>query len=135
MTTDELIAEKLAALAPPARLAVIRMLVRAGPAGSPAGKLGEPLNIAANAMTFHLQKLAHVGLITSRRQGQFIIYSAVFSDLLELSDNLVGACCADTSEKCGPKCPSTSYGSDGILSTDNANGDDLIIKERGIQNE
>jgi ArsR family transcriptional regulator len=108
------------------------MLVRAGPAGSPAGKLGEPLKIAPNAMTFHLQKLAHVGLITSRRQGQWIIYSAVFSDLLELSDNLVGACCANTFEKCGPTCPSTSYGSDGILSIDNANGEDLIIKERGI---
>lgn len=135
MTTNELIAKKLTALAHPARLAIIRMLVRAGPAGLPAGKLGEPLNVAANAMTFHLQKLAHCGLVTSRRQGQCIVYSAVFSDLLELADNLVGACCADTSEKCSPKCPSTSCGSDGIGSTDNADSDDFTTKEKGARNE
>jgi ArsR family transcriptional regulator len=107
MTSDELMARKLAALAHPARLAIIRMLVRSGPAGLSAGKLGEPLNIAANALTFHLQKLAHVELVTSQRQGQFIVYSTVFSNLLGLMDSLVGACCADTSEKCDPVCPTT----------------------------
>jgi DNA-binding transcriptional ArsR family regulator len=106
MTDDERIAKKLAALAHPARLAIIRMLVKAGPVGLPAGKLGEALCIAANGMTFHLQKLSHAGLITYRREGQFIMYSAVFSDLLALTDSLVGACCADTSKKCSPACPS-----------------------------
>lgn len=102
---DDLNAKKLGALAHPTRLAIVRMLVRAGPAGLPAGKLGKPLDIAPNAMTFHLQKLAHVGLVRSRREGQFVIYSAAFTDLLDLVDNLVGACCADTPEKCGPRCP------------------------------
>ncbi len=114
MTPDELTAKKLAALAHPARLAMIRMLVRSGPDGLSAGKLGEPLNIAANALTFHLQKLAHVGLVTSRRQGQFIVYSTVFSNLLDLVDSLVGACCADTSEKCDPMCPTTELASANI---------------------
>ncbi len=114
MTPDELTAKKLAALAHPARLAIIRMLVRSGPAGLAAGKLGKPLNIPANALTFHLQKLAQFGLVNSQRQGQFIVYSAVFSDLLGLMDNLVGACCADSSEKCDPKCPSTESELDDI---------------------
>ncbi len=114
MTPDELIAKRLAALGHPARLAIIRMLVRSGPAGLAAGKLGEPLNIPANALTFHLQKLAQFGLVTSHRQGQFIIYSAVFSDLLDLVDSLVGACCADTSEKCDPMCPTTELASANI---------------------
>ncbi len=117
MTPDELTAKKLAALGHPARLAIIRMLVRSGPAGLAAGKLGKTLNIPANALTFHLQKLAQFGLVDSQRQGQFIVYSAVFSDLLGLVDNLVGACCADTSEKCDPKCPSTESGLDDIGST------------------
>ena len=117
MTLDELTAKKLAALAHPARLAIIRMLVRSGPAGLAAGKLGKSLNIPANALTFHLQKLAQFGLVNSQRQGQFIVYSAVFSALLGLVDNLVGACCADTSEKCDPKCPSTESGSDDIEAT------------------
>ncbi len=114
MKSDDLTASKLAALAHPARLAVIRLLVRAGPAGLPAGQLGESLHIAANALTFHLQKLAHAGLITSQRRGQFIVYTAVFPDLLELANNLVGACCADTAEKCSPACPSIGCKSDGI---------------------
>ena len=117
MTPDELTAKKLAALAHPARLAIIRMLVRSGPAGLAAGKLGKPLNIPANALTFHLQKLAQFGLVNSQREGQFIVYSAAFSDLLDLMDNLVGACCADTSDKCGPECPSTEPGIDDIGST------------------
>lgn len=110
MSEDAVIAKKLSALAHPARLAIVRMLVRIGPKGLPAGKLGEPLGIAANALTFHLQKLAHVGMVSSRRDGQFVIYSAVFDELLNLVDHLMGACCADTPEKCGPRCPPESRG-------------------------
>ena len=72
------------------------------------------MNIAANALTFHLQKLANVDLVSSQRQGQFIIYSAVFSNLLELADDLVGACCADSYEKCDPSCPTTGFGPSNI---------------------
>ncbi|MDE2466445.1 MAG: helix-turn-helix transcriptional regulator, partial [Alphaproteobacteria bacterium] len=90
---EDLITERLGALAHPSRFAIVRLLVRAGPAGLPAGKLGETLGIAANAMTFHLQKLSRVGLLGTRRAGQFIIYSAVFPELRELADQLVGACC------------------------------------------
>jgi len=133
MLSDDLTVKKLAALAHPARLAIIRMLVRVGPAGLSAGKLGEPLHIAANALTFHLQKLAQAGLITSRRQGQFIVYSAVFPDLLELTNNLVGACCADTAEKCSPICPSIGREPDGSEVADNA--DNPVTKEKGVQNE
>lgn len=93
-------------MAHPVRLAIVRRLVKAGPKGMPAGRLGEPLGVASNALTFHLQKLAHVGLVTSRRNGQFIIYTAEFGALLDLTEHLVGACCADSPEKCGPRCTS-----------------------------
>lgn len=106
MKQDELIAEELSAMAHPARLAIVRMLVKAGPKGLPAGQLGKPLGIASNALTFHLQKLANVGLVQSQRSGQFIIYTAIFEALLDLSDYLVGACCAASTEKCGPRCAS-----------------------------
>lgn len=103
---DELIAKKLSAMAHPVRLAIVRRLVKAGPEGVPAGQLGEPLGVASNALTFHLQKLAHVGLVTSRRSGQFILYAAEFGALLDLTDHLVGACCAESAEKCAPSCTS-----------------------------
>ncbi len=112
MIADDLIARKLAVLGHPIRLAMIRLLVRAGPTGLAAGRLGKQLNTAPNALTFHLQKLVHAGLITSRRQGQFVIYSAVFSDLLGLAEALVGACCANSPDKCGPKCPSKDSDTD-----------------------
>lgn len=107
MLKDEVLVQKLAALAHPARLAIVRMLVKSGPDGMPAGQLGEPLGIASNALTFHLQKLAHVGLVTSRRRGKFVLYTAGFDALLDLTDHLVGTCCADSSEKCGDRCTSS----------------------------
>lgn len=102
---DELVAQKLSAMAHPVRLAIVRMLAKAGPGGLPAGQLGKPLGVASNALTFHLQKLAHVDLVRSRRSGQFVIYAAAFDELLNLTSYLVGACCADSPDKCGPRCP------------------------------
>lgn len=125
MMKDELVAEKLSAMAHPVRLAIVRMLVKAGPNGMPAGQLGEPLGVASNALTFHLQKLAHVGLVSSRRNGQFIIYTAQFDALLDLTDHLVGACCADSPEKCGPRC--TSAGP--------VSAPDILISEGGKQHD
>ena len=105
MVQDERVTQQLSALAHPVRLAIVRMLVKAGPQGLPAGQLGKPLGVASNALTFHLQKLAHVGLVSARRSGQFVIYAALFDELLNLTSYLVGACCADSPEKCGPQYP------------------------------
>ncbi|WP_260293876.1 ArsR/SmtB family transcription factor [Sedimenticola hydrogenitrophicus] len=107
MSQDELIAKKLSAMAHPARLAIVHMLVKAGPQGVSASQLGGPLDIAANALTFHLQKLAHAGLVESRRSGRFVIYTAAFDELLNLTNYLVGSCCVDSAEKCGPRCPTS----------------------------
>ena len=104
MTKDKDLAKRLAGLGHPVRLAIIRLLVRAGPQGLAAGHLSSQLDTAPNALTFHLQKLEHAGLVTSHRKGQFIIYSAAFHELTELADSLVGACCADSTNKCGPRC-------------------------------
>lgn len=125
MMKDELIVQRLSAMAHPVRLAIVRMLVKAGPEGMPAGRLGEPLGVASNALTFHLQKLANVGLVTSRRSGQFIIYTAQFDTLLDLTDHLVGACCADSPEKCGPRCTSAGQ----------VSASDALISEGGKQHD
>lgn len=102
---DAIAARKLTALAHPIRLAAIRQLAAAGPAGLAAGRLAERLDVAPNALTFHLQKLGAAGLVESRREGQFVYYRAVFDALLALTDHLVGACCSETEESCGPRCP------------------------------
>ncbi|GAA0560014.1 ArsR/SmtB family transcription factor [Halomonas salifodinae] len=105
--SDDIVASKLAALAHPVRLATIRQLAAAGPAGLAAGKLAERLDVAPNALTFHLQKLAAVGLVESRREGQFVYYRAVFDTLLALTEHLVGACCCEAEDSCGPSCPTS----------------------------
>lgn len=104
--SNHIAAKKLAALGHPLRLAAIRQLAAAGPAGLAAGKLAERLDTAPSALTFHLQKLAVAGLVTSHREGQFVYYQAEFNTLLALTDHLVGACCAESDDRCGPKCPS-----------------------------
>ncbi len=102
---DDLVSKQLAVLGHPVRLGIIRLLVRAGPSGLAAGAMGRELDTAPNALTFHLQKLSHAGLVNNQRDGQFIIYRAEFNELLNLTDSLVGACCADSREKCGSRCP------------------------------
>ena len=103
--SDAIVARKLTALAHPIRLAAIRQLAAAGPDGLTAGRLAERLDVAPNALTFHLQKLAAAGLVESHREGQFVYYRAVFDALLALTDHLVGACCSEAEENCGPRCP------------------------------
>ncbi|MAG80376.1 MULTISPECIES: ArsR/SmtB family transcription factor [Pseudomonadota] len=105
---EEILAKQLGALAHPARLAAIRQLTAAGPVGLSAGKLGERVGMAPSALTFHLQKLAYAGLVTSRKEGQFVYYCAAFESLLSLTDHLVGACCRESSERCGPRCPTAA---------------------------
>ncbi|UYG06339.1 ArsR/SmtB family transcription factor [Halomonas sp. M4R1S46] len=104
---DDIVARKLTALAHPVRLAAIRRLAAAGPDGLTAGRLAERLDVAPSALTFHLQKLAAAGLVESRREGQFVYYRAVFDALLALTDHLVGACCSESEDTCGPRCPTS----------------------------
>jgi len=109
MLTDEIMSNKFAVLGHPLRLSIMRLLMQAGSSGLPAGQMGKQLKTAPNAMTFHLQKLHHAGLVTSQREGQFIIYLAKFADLLELANNLLETCCAGSLEKCGAECPSNKH--------------------------
>lgn len=85
----------LSALAHDTRLELFRRLVRAGPAGLPAGALAEALGVRPNTLSFHLGHLANAGLVSSRREGRSIIYSAAFDRMDALVDYLTRHCCAD----------------------------------------
>ncbi|GBG13615.1 ArsR family transcriptional regulator [Novimethylophilus kurashikiensis] len=92
----------LAALAQESRLAVYRLLVEAGPEGIPAGKIGEALGIAPSSLSFHLKELAHAGLVTSRQESRFVIYSANFAQMNALLSFMTENCCGGA--PCGPDC-------------------------------
>ncbi|WP_323716365.1 ArsR/SmtB family transcription factor [Paracoccus aminovorans] len=91
-----------AALSQETRLRIVRLLVKAGPEGMAAGAIGEALGASTSRLSFHLTHLEHAGLIRSRREGRFIIYSAVFATLAGLIAFLMRDCCDGHPEICVP---------------------------------
>ena len=92
--------DALAALAQESRLKVYRLLVEAGPAGLPAGRIGEALELPPATLSFHLAHLARTGLVRSRQEGRFVIYRADFQNMNELVGYLTENCCGGRS--CAP---------------------------------
>jgi len=91
----------LASLAQDARLEVFRLLVQAGIEGLAAGALSERLGIPTSTLSFHLKELSHAGLVSSRKAGRFIYYSAEFSTMNSLLAYLTENCCGGQSA-CAP---------------------------------
>lgn len=92
----------LDALAQDSRLDVFRLLVEAGPDGMPAGEIATALRLAPNTLTFHFDRLRTAGLVTVRREGRSMIYSARFEIMNALIAYLTENCCAGEPEKCAP---------------------------------
>ena len=85
----------LAALAQETRLAIYRLLVRAGSAGQTAGAIAERLDVAAPTLSFHLKELANAGLVTNESQGRYVIYRANYPAMNGLLEFLTANCCAN----------------------------------------
>ncbi|AVK72227.1 ArsR family transcriptional regulator [Cupriavidus necator] len=83
----------LAALASSSRLEVYRLLVQAGPGGMPAGHISEATGTPPSTLSFHLKELAHAGLVTSRQEGRYVIYSANYATMNGLIGFLTENCC------------------------------------------
>ena len=99
-----LAAEVFASLAHEFRLRALRLLVRAGPDGLPAGQLAAQLGLGATAASFHLNKMRQAGLVQRRRDGARLLYSANFERVRMLRDFLDAECCVDAASDCGPNC-------------------------------
>lgn len=91
----------LGALAQETRLDIFRLLVQKGPAGMPAGDIGERLGLPSPTLSFHLNQLRHAGLIGSRRESRSIIYSANYEAMSGLLAYLTENCCAGNVVECG----------------------------------
>ncbi len=95
-------AKTLSALAHDGRLLIYRELVTAGPEGLAAGVLSRRCAIAPNTLSASLTVLAHAGLVSSRRDGRSIIYSAAYDRMSDLLGFLVQDCCGGRTEICAP---------------------------------
>jgi ArsR family transcriptional regulator, arsenate/arsenite/antimonite-responsive transcriptional repressor len=91
----------LAALGQDSRLDVFRLLVQAGPQGMPAGEIAAALGVPPNTLSFHFDRLRFAGLVSVRRNGRSMIYSANFSAMTALVGFLTENCCGGK-ESCGP---------------------------------
>jgi ArsR family transcriptional regulator len=92
----------LSALGHEARLTVFRLLVKAGPAGVAAGDIARSLDALPNTLSANLNVLSHAGLISSRRDGRSIIYSANYAAMTGLLGFLMEDCCNGAPEICTP---------------------------------
>jgi ArsR family transcriptional regulator, arsenate/arsenite/antimonite-responsive transcriptional repressor len=92
----------LAALAQDNRLDVYRLLVQAGPEGMSAGSVASALKLAPNTLTFHFDRLRDAGLVTVRREGRSMIYTARYDTMKGLIAYLTENCCQGHPEQCTP---------------------------------
>lgn len=93
---------QLSALAQENRLAVFRLLVKAGHDGLPAGDIACALNVPPNTLSAQLNILSQSGLVTGQRQGRSIIYSANVDAVSGLIVFLMEDCCEGRTDVCAP---------------------------------
>ena len=85
--------DRFSALSQETRLRIVRLLVQTGPAGLPAGAIGDAMGTSSSNTSFHLGHLERAGLIRSRREARSIIYSANLQGLTGLIRFLMEDCC------------------------------------------
>jgi ArsR family transcriptional regulator len=93
--------DALAALAHPTRLALFRLLARAGADGVAAGILSERLGVAPSTLSHHLATLERSGLIRYERRQRHLIYRVDPAAVRGLIAFLVEDCCDGRPELCG----------------------------------
>jgi DNA-binding transcriptional ArsR family regulator len=89
-------ADILAALGAEPRLRIVYHLLRAHPEGMVAGEIQNELDMQPSAVSHHLEKLKHEGLVRVRRQGTFLRYTANPDVLQDLLTFLFSQCCANS---------------------------------------
>jgi DNA-binding transcriptional ArsR family regulator len=87
----------LAALAQDTRLTIFRALIQCGPQGLSVGRIAEQVDIAPATLSFHLKELSISGLLSSRQDGRYVIYSANFAAMNDLIGFLTENCCGGNS--------------------------------------
>lgn len=92
--------DALGALAHETRLAVFRMLVKAGPFGLIAGAIAERAAVPPSTMSHHLATLERAGLVQSERESRLIHYRADFAGMRRLLAFLMQDCCNNNPEMC-----------------------------------
>lgn len=94
MTTTSPNARALAALGHDARLAIFRLLVRAGHEGLRVGDIGAHTGLAPSTLAHHLSALVDAGLVVQDRRGREVFNRADFTAMRRVVGFLTSECCA-----------------------------------------
>jgi ArsR family transcriptional regulator len=88
----------LAALGHEARLALFRLLVRAGESGLSVSDLRGRLDLPASTLAHHLGALVGAGLVTQEKAGRSVLNRADFARMHALLSYVDAECCAGFSD-------------------------------------
>ena len=106
----------MAALGNETRLAIYRLLVRAGQPGRNVSDIRDRLEMPASTLSHHLHKLIRVGLVQQERQGTTLICRADYSVMASTFEVFAQECCideeadeevADGAARCPPSAPTS----------------------------
>ncbi len=86
-------ADMFSAMGTEPRLRIMQLLLSAHPKGMVVSEIQEELGIPASTLSHHLEKLKNEELVTVRRDGTFLWYSANTGALQELLTFLYAECC------------------------------------------
>ena len=93
MSVDAHHSDQLAALGHPARLAILREVVQAGPKGLNTTEIQGRLSLPWTTLNHHLDRLVLANLVEARREGRSSLHTANFKVLKALTDFLWKDCC------------------------------------------
>ena len=91
---------KLSALAHDKRLAVFRLLVRRYPDAVPAGEISAALGFKPNTASAYLAALTKAQLISQKRSGNSLRYTANLEGVRGLFSSLLSDCCNNRPDAC-----------------------------------
>ena len=80
------------------RLEIVRLLVRAGPAGMPVGDIQAHLDIPGSTLSHHISKLCGVGLLSQSRESTTLFCRLDFGVIEALIAFLSDECCMGNTE-------------------------------------
>ncbi|MCP5087694.1 MAG: helix-turn-helix transcriptional regulator [Rhodobacteraceae bacterium] len=88
------------ALAQTSRMAIFRLLVRAGPEGLLVGEISRRLDIVPSTLSGHLAILKRSGLLKATRHQREIHYATNLTVVSDLISFLLSDCCEGRVENC-----------------------------------
>lgn len=93
--TLESTAPILAELGNETRLAIVRLLVRAGDDGLTVGAIQRATGVPGSTLSHHLGRLRGVGLVSQTRSGSALWCRADLARIRATADFLIEECCVD----------------------------------------